>query len=194
MSTRQLVESLVSSLAWPAAALVIALIYRPFLTRWFRERRSVAPELSGDPEPSPPFELVLAQTSQQMIEAGIVRPADATEAELHADEITRFASLSPPGTVVEGHTLIHKALQRLVFGPGPMPDGADAPTTVLSRSALNGALITEDLDSAIERLTFLRGLATNRGGGEVPELRALDYLMLVQAVICAIEQTRPSGG
>jgi len=170
---RQLIESLVSSLAWPVAAVAIAFVYRPLLVRWLRGRAAVS---ATEPEPSPSFSAFLARTSQQLLESGIVRPASATEVDRHEEEIEAFSSLSASGAVVEGHTLVHKALQRLVYGAGPRSDGAEAPTMVLARSARNSGLIDDDMVSAIERLTFLRGLATNLGGGEVDMMGALNYL------------------
>jgi hypothetical protein len=40
---------------------------------------------------------------------------------------------------------------------------------------------------AIEKLTYLRGLSTSRGGGEVNPLAAMDYLTRVQAVVYRLE-------
>ncbi len=103
--------------------------------------------------------------------------------------VEQIMALSPSAAVVEGQLLVHKALQRLVYGDLAF-QGADVPTMSLARSAYNRGDIREGLVAAIERLTYLRGLATNYGGGEVAVDRAFDYLALVQTVVYMIEHSR----
>jgi hypothetical protein len=64
-------------------------------------------------------------------------------------------------------------------------------TMALARGAHSQHLIDDPMLKAIEKLTFLRGLATNRGGGEVNPLAAMDYLTRVQAVVYRLEHPPP---
>ena len=188
MDTRQFITSLVSSAAWPVAVVIIGLVYREAIVRWITERR--APDPPTTPDTSVPFAEVLAQTTQQLVEAAIVRPAGATQQDLHRDDVDRTINPSPAAAVVEMHALIDKALQRLVYG-GPSNDAKDLGTVTMSlaRSARNSGHVNDNMVEAIEKLTLLRGLATNRGGGEVDQMGSLGYTMLVQAVLYQLEHS-----
>ena len=190
MDVRQLVESLVSSLAWPVAVIVIALLARPLLLQWLRPRPPASDAPSGIEESSAAFNAYLWQASAEMVEAGIVGPANATDADVHKDEIDALMALSASATIIEGHMRIHRALQHLVLRPNDGSRGGgsvEANTMALARGAHSQQLIDAPMLTAIEKLTFLRGLATNRGGGEVNPLAAMDYLSRVQAVVYRLE-------
>ena len=190
MDTKAFIASLVSSLAWPIAFLTVALLYRDQLLGLLRRRsQPVAPATGSEPEEAPTFEGVLTLATRELVESGIVMPAGASEEETHAGDVEQIMALSPSAAVVEGQLLIHKALQRLVYGDLAF-QGADVPTMSLARAAYNRGDIREGLLAAIERLTYLRGLATNYGGGEVAVDRAFDYLALVQSVVYMIEPSR----
>jgi len=59
MDVRQLVASLVSSLAWPVAVVVIALLARPLLLQWLRPRPSASDVPAGIEESSAAFNAYL---------------------------------------------------------------------------------------------------------------------------------------
>lgn len=190
MDTKAFIASLVSSLAWPAAFLTVALLFRePLLGLLRRRSEPDAPTVASEPAEQPTFDGILMLTTRELVEAGIVVPAGASEEETHARDVERIMALSPSAAVVEGQLIVHQALQRLVHGDLAFR-GADVPTMSLARSAYNRGDIGQALLSAIERLTYLRGLATNYGGGEVVVDRALDYLALVQGVVYMIEHAR----
>lgn len=197
MDVRQLIESLVSSLAWPVAVVVIALLARPLLLQWLRPKPSVSDAPSGIEESSAAFNAYLWQASAEMVEAGIVGPANATDADVHKDEIDALMALSASSTIIEGHMRIHRALQNLVLRPNDGARGGgsvEANTMALARGAHSQHLIDDPMLTAIEKLTYLRGLATSRGGGEVNPLAAMDYLSRVQAVVYRLEHPPPRDG
>jgi hypothetical protein len=188
VDTRQFIASLVSSLAWPVAFVVVALLFRDQLVRWLQSRRraEVVP-VPVEPEPrEPSFSEVLTRLQDRMVEIGVVRPAGATPEELHSDEVQGLLSLSATGAVVEGQMLVHRALRRLVYGD-ITTDGADVATMILANSAMQSGAISPPVHYAVQQLTYLRGLAANRGGGEVDMPQAMEYLGLVQAMLYALE-------
>lgn len=194
MDARQLIESLVSSLAWPVAIVVIALSFRPLLVQWFRPRwpessAALAP-LAEPQDPSAAFASILWKASGEMVEAGIVVPAEATHADLHKEEMERLFALSPSALVVEAHDLLHRTIRRLVLRPNDpavLAGSVEANTMALARAARTRQLIDGPTLAAIEELTYLRGLATNRGGGEVNVDVALEYASRIQAVVYRLE-------
>jgi len=194
---RQFIASLVSSLAWPVAFVVVALLFREQLVRWLdnRRRSEPAPAVAAAeaPPPQPTFPEVLARLSDQMVEIGVVRPAGATPEELHTEEVQSLLSLSATGAVVEGQMLVHRALRRAVYGD-ITTDGADVATMILANSAMQSGTISPPVHYAIQQLTFLRGLAANRGGGEVDMPQAMEYLGLVQAMLYALEHSADGPG
>ena len=194
MDTKAFIASLVSSLAWPAAFVAVALLFREQLLGLLRRRSEPeAPAVAPEPEEAPTFDGVLTLATRELVEAGIVVPAGASEEETHARDVERIVALSPSAAIVEGQLLVHHALQRLVHGDLAF-QGADVPTMSLARSAYNRGDIGESLVHAVERLTYLRGLATNYGGGEVVVDRAMDYLALVQAVTYWVEHADRDDG
>ncbi len=194
MDTHQLIASLVSSLAWPVVVVVVALLARPLLLPWLRPRPSASDAPQGIDDPSAAFNAVLWQASTEMVEAGIVGPADATDADVHQDETDALMELSASATIIEGQMRIHRALQNLVLRPhdGSRGGGSiEVNTMALARGAHSQRRIDDPTLKAIEKLTYLRGLATNRGGGEVNPLAAMDYLTRVQAVVYRLEHPPP---
>lgn len=195
MDVRPFVESLVSSLAWPAAIVVIGLLFRPLAIQWL-ETRAPEPSVALAPpqEPSAAFSSLLWQASGEMVEAGIVIPTDAVEAALHSEEMERVFNLSPSACVVEAHDLLHRTIRRLVLRPNDpavLAGGVEMNTMALARAARTRQLIDQPTIAAIERLTHLRGLATNRGGGEVNVDLAMDYATRILAVVYRIEHPLP---
>jgi hypothetical protein len=197
MDARQFVESLVSSLAWPVAIVVIALSFRPLVVQWLRSRRepsaAIAPPVEAQ-NPVVAFSSLLWQASGEMVEAGIVIPADAAEAAMHKEEMVRVLALSPSACVVEAHDLLHRTIRRLVLRPNDpavLAGGVEMNTVALARAARSRQLIDEPTFAAIEKLTYLRGLATNRGGGEVNIDLAMDYASRIQAVVYRLEHPLP---
>lgn len=196
MDTRQLIESLVSSLAWPVAFVVVALVFRPLVVQWLRSRTSDASAALAPlaENPSAAFSSLLWQASGEMVEAGIVIPVDAVEGALHKDEMVGFYNLSPSACVVEAHDLLHRTVRRLVLRPDDpafLTGGVEMNTMALARAAHARQLIDGPTLVAIEKLTYLRGLATHRGGGEVNIDLAMDYASRIQAVVYRLEH--PTG-
>ena len=194
MDVHQLIASLVSSLAWPVVVVVVALLARPLLLPWLRPRPSAGDAPQGIEEPSAAFNAYLWQASAEMVEAGIVGPADATDADVHQDETDALMELSALATIIEGHMRIHRTLQNLVLRPNDGARGGgsiEVNTMALARGAHSQHLIDDPTLKAIEKLTYLRGLATNRGGGEVHPLAAMQYLSRVQAVVYRLERPPP---
>ena len=193
MDVRQIVESLVSSLAWPVAIVVIALSFRPLVVQWLRSRLEPSAAIAPSEEaqnPSAAFSTLLWQASGEMLEAGIVVPADAAEVALHGEEMAGLYNLSPSACVVEAHDLLHRTVRRLVLRPDDpalLTGGVETNTMALARAARSRQLIDGPTLSAIEKLTYLRGLATNRGGGEVNVDLAMDYASRIQAVVYRLE-------
>ncbi|MGH9091797.1 MAG: hypothetical protein ACRDZR_10545 [Acidimicrobiales bacterium] len=203
MDVRQLVESLVSSLAWPVAIVVVALLFRPLLVQRLRPRLSQPSAALALPEeqqdPSAAFTALLWKTSGEMVEAGIVVPADAVDADLHREEMEVLYALSPSAFVVQAHDLLHRTLLRFVLrlnDPALLGGGVETNTMALARVALARQLIDEPTLGVIEKLTYLRGLATNRGGGEVNIDVAMDYASRIQAIVYRMEHppSRHGGG
>ena len=196
MDTRQLIESLVSSLAWPVAVVAIALLARPLLFQWLRPRPPATEAPAGIEEASAAFNAYLWQASAEMVEAGIVGPAEATADAVHQEEIDALMALSASATIIEAQMLVHRALQNLVLRPHDGSQGGggvEANTMALARGAHSQGLINEPMLTAIEKLTYLRGLATHRGGGEVNPLAAMEYLLRVQSIVYRLEHVPPRG-
>jgi hypothetical protein len=197
MDARQFVESLVSSLAWPVAIVVIALSFRPLVVQWLRSRREPSAAIAPPVEAQTPvaaFSSLLWQASGEMVEAGVVIPSDAAEAAMHNEEMERVFALSPSACVVEAHDLLHRTIRRLVLRPNDpavLAGGVEMNTVALARAARSRQLIDEPTFAAIEKLTYLRGLATNRGGGEVNIDLAMDYASRIQAVVYRLEHPLP---
>lgn len=190
MDTRQLIELLVSSLAWPVVVVVVAVLARPLILQWMRQGPSASDAPVGMEEPSAAFNAYLWQASAEIVGAGIVGPAEATDDDVHQEEIDKLMELSASATIIEGQRRIHRALQNLVLRPNDGSRGGgsiEVNTMALARAAHSQGRIDDPMLNAIEKLTYLRGLATNRGGGEVHPLAAMDYLSRVQAVVYRLE-------
>jgi hypothetical protein len=192
--TEQFISSLVSSLAWPAAAFGIALLFRRQLAELLSTslRRFKAGPLEFE------FDRVLSSVEAEIGSTGslprrelegMASPGTTGARTLSGlvDELGPVASASPTAAIVEAHSRLEHELRELTkdLTVDQRPRGVVA----LARLALEHGLITPETFNAIEGVTTLRNLAAHGRLAEVSPERAMDYLALVDAVLFALRQT-----
>lgn len=178
MSTLEFIASLVKSLAWPVALLVLALLFRSqlrqMLSRQVKRMKAGPIELEWDRTLSE-AEVELDQPGGPRLEAGRAESGIAAE-------LSGLAASSPATAVLEAHMRIENELRRITAAAEP--DGApEAGAAGLARHAGRLGLITPETVRAVEGITVLRNLAAHGRAGEVSAEQARDYLSLIDAVL-----------
>lgn len=187
MSTTEFISSLVESLAWPAALVMVLLLFRSQLTTLLST--GVRRVRAG------PFE-VEWDRQLSIVEVELDQPGMALRSSGHGtlrEELTTVAAAAPTAAVMEASARIERALhEKLIsagFDAGELRTGA----TGLARLAEREGLTTPETLRAIEGLSVLRNLAAHGHGHNVTTERALEFLTLAEAVLYALG-TPPSEG
>jgi hypothetical protein len=188
------VASLVQSLAWPAALLVIVILMRKpiraVLSQALLRRVKAGPvEVEFDQLQAEVRE-ELAR-SPELTEAQVPAPASraAAPASSLREELSTVAALSPAAAVMEAARRIEYRLAEMLDGSGePVPPRLT--TRRMAELARERGLISQETQLAVEGLSVLRNLvAHNRD--DIGVDRALDYLALADAVLYAL-RPKPS--
>jgi hypothetical protein len=169
----------ISSIAWPLAALAIALLFRAPLSDALR---SASGALSAGP-----FRLEWKRRAAA-VEADLGRPPSISKGEIGgaAGRLDEIAEVSPTGAVVEAFGQIEVALRSLLEEQGV--ENLDRPWSVrrLAERARERGLITPETKDAIDGLSVMRNLAAHGGQEDISPERAHEFVALCQAVFYAI--------
>lgn len=183
MSARQLIASLVSSLAWPITVLLIAVLFK---TRIAELMSSGVKRLKAGPF-EVEWERALSEARVELDQPGIPSPDVAANALPATADLAKIAQVSPSSAVVAGYARVEQALQEklsTIADETPLRLGGAG----LARLAAQRGLITDETARAIEGLAVLRNLAAHGRAGDITSDRAIDYLALVDAVLFVLQK------
>ncbi len=196
MDGLQFVSSIVASLAWPAAVVIIVIVLRKSiagvldgpvkslkvgpggveLEKWDRAAAEVRSEVGPPPAPGEEIGPV------RVTEAG--PPPEPEPAFGLREELQSVAEAAPRAAVVEAFGRIERQLRSmvgLVVANAPLTMGGRA----LARLALEHGVINDETFKAIDGLSVMRNLAAH-GADDLDATRALEYLDLADAVLYAM--------
>lgn len=188
MDWREFIASLVGSLAWPGAVVLVVWILREQFKALLGEplkRLAVGPvELEWDRTlaatrsqvqalPAPPNELKHSAEAAAASPGGIVA------------DLWPIAETAPSAAVLEGFSRVEQALVRRLGGV--MDEVPHVGGRQLARLGREHDVITDATLRAIDGLVVLRNLAAHRRGDEkITSAEAGEYLSLVEAVLYSI--------
>jgi hypothetical protein len=175
----------ISSISWPLAALIIALLFRRPLSDALR---SASGALSAGP-----FRLEWKRRAEA-VEADLGRAPSISRGEIGgaAGRLDEVAEVSPTGAIVEAFGQIEAALRSLLEQEGA--EDLDRPWSVrrLAEVARERGLITPETEDAIEGLSVMRNLAAHGGQEDLSPQRAHEFVALSQGVLYAISANAKS--
>lgn len=178
VDTKQLISSLVSSLAWPSAVVVVAMLFRTQLKTLLtdRLRHIEAGPLKAD------FDALGSKVEATLGRAGI-----PVSSHIGDDDVAGRAKRTPQLDIAEAFGRVEQELHSALSAIGqPPPDGTDA--AELAHLALATGLITPLTINAIEGVTVMRNLAIDGPHREITTPQVEEYRALVEAVLYAIRQ------
>ncbi len=174
VSVLDFIAAMTKALAWPAAAAVIAWLFREQL-------RSL---LSGGAHrvKAGPFEV---EWEHQVVSAQAeVEPSEPLAGA--AFPSTEAATLAPIESIVRTHNRIENELRQALLDSGVPAEELTTNVTALARRAARIGIISEETYRAMEGLVRLRNLAVHRPD-EVDEERAHEYLSIAEAALYAMD-------
>lgn len=188
MDWRDFIASLVDSLAWPAAIVVLVLVLRQQITGLFDgtlHRLKIGPagaEFEWLSTEATTATAVAAVTSAQAASAS--EHVEGLDAELAV--IEQMADTMPAVTVQRAFGLVERELRRMVEGRNlePYPNSN---VHAIIKAAYHGKLITKETGEALRGLAHLRDLTDHDPAGTrtTPE-KARDYLVLTRSVLYSL--------
>jgi hypothetical protein len=191
VDTKQFIASLVSSLAWPTAAVLITLVFREQLAKLLSaplKRLKAGPsgiELEFD------LELERAVTKAEAEIEPAALPSLPEEAPLPlVDDLRAVAQKEPQTAVLAASSRFERQLRDLLRDSGD-PEAASAKRGMvwLARRAVEKGLIQENLAGLIQALATLRNIAAH-GEEESPDVQgAMNFLSLLAEVSVAVEHS-----
>lgn len=187
MDWKELVASLVGSLAWPTSAAVIALLFR----------RQVASLLEGPLRrlKAGPIELEWPEAVAELAESVIVdEPSRSVEIDAEIEHAKKLAEEAPAVAVGKAFGLVERRLRAIAAesAKDPPTEGESAVALAI-RLRERGLVSTEDIN-AIRGVATLRNLAVHGPGGQTTVQRAQEYVVLVEAVLYALSRRPGEGG
>jgi len=181
----QFVASLVSSLAWPVAVVIVAIVFRAPIGEMIKRLEHVK---------SPLFEGWAKATAETRV-ALATGPSAGSTTGVRGSLTEKFADLaatSPAGAVVMGWIEVEKLLSAKMVATG-LPEqkfsGVRAPD-----AALQAGLISQETAEAIRGLATLRNLAAHGRVDDLDHERAMDFLTLADGVMFAISHEKAKRG
>jgi hypothetical protein len=175
MDTRQLIASLVSSLAWPVAVVVLLFLLRHRITELFEQipRRVKAGPLEVE------WDRTVAVTATALVAPRQER-ADVLPSDDLAD-LSPLADTHPAAAVLDAAARVEGAL-RARFEAAEMDVPPSRGLRDLARRAVEAALIDAETARTVEGLAILRNLAAH-GREEVSPERAREFITLADGAI-----------
>lgn len=179
MDTATFIASLVGSLAWPVAAVVLALIFREPIGR-------IVDRLPKRVKAGP-FEMEWPEVAARVaLAAGPAAGARRESSAALSERLRELALSDPGGAIREAYDEVEKALRDRLRQDNVNASQIDR--YLLVDEALGRGVINGRTADSIRGLIILRDLA----GAGVDVEKAVDYLTLADAVVFAIETWRPS--
>ncbi len=182
MDNYQFVASLVSSLAWPVAVVIVAVVFRGPIGGMIERLEHVkGPGFEG-------WAKVEAATRKAVATSPKTQPNAPVSGSL-TEKMADLAGVAPGGAVAMAWTEVEKLLSQKMQATGLPAErisgirGAEA--------ALQAGVINQETATAIRGLATLRNMVVHGGADDLDTARALDYLALADAVIFAIEHGEP---
>lgn len=191
---QQFIASLIGSLAWPTAVLVLAWMFRSSLgrllsgdiKRWKAGPAGVEVEY---------WEKAIAEARQELAQDRALTPGEVAAPEEgpreFRDEMTELAAISPRSAVMESFRRVELQLRSMLELGGVeqvRPTGA----RMMAETALQRGLITAATVDAIRGMSTLRNLAAHgHDDSEIDLVRALEFIDLAEAVLFALEHSSP---
>jgi hypothetical protein len=203
VDTKQFIASLVSSLAWPAAVVVVVLLFREQIVRLLAEPMKRLKAGPVDIE----FDRIAATVEAQLGPAseGASGESQQLGAQISFDakldiarqsapgsalrDLAERAEIWPSGAVIEGFGRVEEELRNHLEAAGhPQSLSTRLGAVALARRARDAQIITPETFEAVEGLAVLRNMSAHGRGADVTQERALDYLALVDGVLFAIQR------
>lgn len=182
MDTMQFLASLVSSLAWPVAVVVVLILFRQRITELFDQlpRRVKAGPLELE------WDRAAAVTATGLAASQHERQerTDATPIEDLAD-LSPLAEAAPRAAVLDAAARVESSL-RARFESSDVDVPPSRGMRDLARRAQDAGLIESETARSIEGLTIMRNLAAHTRDEVTPE-RAREFLTLAEAIIYQLD-------
>jgi hypothetical protein len=182
MDNQQFVASLVSSLAWPVAVVIVALVFRrPIGEMIDRLEHVKSPLFEGWAKARAETRLALAAS-----------PAPAPEAAVHGpltDDFAALAATAPIDAILRAWNVVETLLREYLELEG-VPKARTLTFDQMTDTALKVGLMTRDTANGIKGLANLRTVALHGVGEKLDSDKALDFLALADAVVFTIEYER----
>lgn len=191
---QEFIASLIGSLAWPTAVLLLAWMFRSSLgrllsgdiKRWKAGPAGVEVEY---------WEQAIAEARQELAQDRALIPSEVAAAEKghreFRDEMTELAAISPRSAVMESFRRVELQLRSMLELAGveqARPTGA----RMMAEIALQRGLITAATVDAIRGMSTLRNLAAHgHDDSEIDQVRALEFIDLAEAVLFGLEHPSP---
>lgn len=191
MSALEFIASLAGSLAWPAAAIAIAILFRDQLRRLLDVSGPIR-RLKGPGG----LEAFYDETAFETKEAAAAALKAAGVAEqpsplLLLDDLEDVARASPRGAVVDASSRVEKRLLQLLRD-NDVDVGENRSLGTLASVAFKSGLVGESTLQAILGLRVLRNLAAHGTDEDLDVTRALEFLTLADAVLYSLG-AKPGG-
>lgn len=191
MNWMQLVSSLVGSLAWPAAMLVLLLVYRSPVERILARPLK---RLKAGPIEAEYWEYAVGTVRREVnrvaIDQGEMSLTTAIEADVFRRDVLRATEADPARAVLDTYVLLERQIRALLAEEGIEPNESLS-VLELADVARRHGLLRPETANGIEGLTVMRNLVlSDLESGRLDPDRAREFVELAFALMYAIRSKR----
>jgi len=185
----QFVASIVQSIAWPVAMVVLALTFRTPLTELIQRLTAIkgpGVEVVAEARLSAASAVVSA-VADSVHESRVGAPQD----QFGFEHLWALAETQPASAVLQAYEVVEIVL-RGILGAPELGSGDNYLPTKAVRVAAEKGLVEESSIAAVDGLAVLRDLVVHGGAGDVTSQKAGEYVSLVFATVYALRHPRRS--
>lgn len=188
MSVLEFVAEMTKALAWPSAAIVVAVVFRTQLRSLLTQpvRRVKVGPIEAE------WDRTVAEAQVELDQPDAPGPNRTLSGPVIV-ELAEVANRSPTAAVLEAHARVEAELRQLLVDEGLGEGELRAGATWLARRGVEMGVVSAETLNAVEGISVLRNLAAHGRAGDISVERALDYLALSDAVLYAIRSRSVRG-
>lgn len=191
MDWREFAASIVGSLAWPAAVVVLVVLLRsPLVAILGRSplRRLKLGPTGAEVE----WHQIAAEVRAEVVAASSPMHHPSPADDLDSSDIDGLAMRSPAKAIEAAHGVLIAELSRIVGEAKPeLLEGAPGPHVLLKLARRDGVLSRENAE-AVRGMLTLRDLTARRPETATPD-RAIDFIVMARAVLYALGRVSTPG-
>lgn len=186
MDWREFVASIVGSLAWPLAVVILVVVLRGPLTA-ILGRSPLSSLKLGPTGAEVKWQELAAEVRAEVVASSASNRAAAPDGDIDLSDLDGLAERSPAQAIEVAYSTLLTELRRIAGENNPDLVKDNPTAHVLLKSASRDGVLTRENAEALRGMFTLRDLTAQRPDTATPD-RAVDFIVMARAVLYALSR------